>query len=290
MSGVISSPLTVPQGGTVSYIEAHTPALIPSERRVARILAAFPGEMALLSVTEVAERANTSPSTVIRACQSLGFKGFQHLRLLLLRDAASRSQEVPAATGPSVSWLPDYLRVTSAELQNAFGGLDYSRFDEAVTAIVGARRVLVVGNGGSGPSADIIALGLISAGRGCEAPADAVAQQLSAATLGRGDVCVALSSSGANQVTVQAAGAAGDSGAAVIGIAGFARSALSDVSTITLVAGAAPAHWGSLGGSLPQILLSHALLRAVVASLGGQLHDGVLDRVATILEPPGQGR
>lgn len=284
-------PLAPPPGSTVSYIHAHIPALIPSEQRVARAFAERPAEMALLSVAEVAERADTSPSTVIRTCQSLGFKGFQHLRLLLMRDAESRSAEIGESTGPSAGWLPDYFQLTSSELQNAFGALDYAAFDEVVRQIVSAKRVVALGNGASAPAAGIIALGLISAGKGCEAPVDAVAQQLTAATLTDGDVCLALSSSGSNQVTLQAAQAAADTDATVIGIAGYARSPLDEISTVTLVAGAPSPRLGSvISGNLAQILLANALVRAVGSALGGRLGDSMLDRVAAILESPSAPR
>ncbi|MFT4083651.1 MAG: MurR/RpiR family transcriptional regulator [Nocardioides sp.] len=279
-------PLTPPLGGTVSYIEAHVPALIPSEQRVARAFAERPGEMALLSVAEVAERADTSPSTVIRACQSLGFRGFQHLRLLLLRDATSKSPKIRETSGPSASWLPEFFQVTSSELQNSFGALDYAKFDEVVKAIVAAKRVLVLGNGGSAPAASVIALGLISAGKGCEAPADAVAQQLTAATLREGDLCVALSSSGTNQVTMQAAEAATGTDATLIGVAGYARSPLDEISTISLVAGAPSPRWGNIGANLAQILVANAIVRAVDGALGGRVLDSMLDRVAALLDPP----
>lgn len=280
-------PLTPPPGNTVSYIHAHIPALIPSEQRVARAFAERPAEMALLSVAEVAERADTSPSTVIRTCQSLGFKGFQHLRLLLMRDAESRSAEIGESTGPSAGWLPDYLRITGSQLQNAFGALDHAAFDEVVRRIVTAKRVIAVGNGASAPAAGIVALGLVSAGKGCEAPVDAVAQQLTAASLTAGDVCLALSSTGSNQVTLQAAQAAAGTDATVIGVAGYARSPLEETSTLTLVGGAPAAAWGGvISGNLAQILLVNALVRAVGGALGGGLDDSMLNRVAAFLEPP----
>jgi RpiR family carbohydrate utilization transcriptional regulator len=273
-------------GDTVSYIEAHIPALIPSERRVARAFAERPGEMALLSVAEVAERADTSPSTVIRTCQSLGFKGFQHLRLLLLRDAENRTALADRSDSSAAAWLPEYFRTVGSELQNSFGALDYGKFDEVVAAVVGANRVLVLGNGGSAPAAGVVALGLISLGKGCEAPADSVVQQLTAATLGVGDVCLALSSSGMNQVTLQAATAAAETKATVIGIAGYARSALQEVSTITLVAGTPSLRWGGVvGGNLAQILLANALVRAVEGALGTGMSARLLGRVASLLEP-----
>jgi len=279
-------PFSPPPAGTVSFIEAHLPALIPSEQRVARAFAEHPGEMALLSVAEVAERAGTSPSTVIRACQSLGFRGFQHLRLLLLRDATEKSPTIQESSGPSARWLPEFLQVTSTELQHSFGALDHAAFDRAVSAIAAAKRVLVIGNGASTAAANVISLGLISAGRGCEAPSDAVLQQLTATTLRQDDVCLALSSSGTNQVTMRAAEAAAGTEATIIGIAGHARSPLDEISTITLIAGTASPRLGSIGGNLAQILISNAIVHAVDAALGGEVLDGMLDRVAALLDPP----
>ncbi|MFF9565106.1 MurR/RpiR family transcriptional regulator [Leifsonia sp. NPDC014704] len=115
-----------PLGGTLAYIDSVIPALVPSEQRVARAILESPEDVAMMSAADLAARTGTSNATVIRASQSLGFKGFQHLRLLLLRDMPSRpsrrssTTRAPRANGcrrcsarRGRSWPTPSLRSTS---------------------------------------------------------------------------------------------------------------------------------------------------------------------------------
>ncbi len=263
-----------PVGGTVALIRSILPSLGPGERRVAEECVRAPQEVALLSVGDVAARTATSSATVVRACQNLGFKGFQHLRLLLLRDvgagqsvAATRSA-VPTGsdahqdTGSRVAAL---FAAAADDLREAHGSLDPEQFEQAADCIARAPRVLVVGNGGSSPAAQMVALRLLTSGRPCEAPVDAVVQQLTARLLAPGDVCLAVSDSGMNVVTLHSVEGALASGATVVGVTGYARSRLGRTATHTVVVGAAFHTWddGAVTGNLAQILMLSALQSAV---------------------------
>lgn len=289
MNASLANP---PIGGTVGLIRSLIPSLVPSEQRVALECVEHPEEVALLSVADLASRTDTSPATVIRACQKLGFRGFQHLRLLLLRDLGdSRRDEAPAerAAG-SRGRVPAVFDAARRELGEALGALDYDQFDAAAAAIASARRVLIVGNGGSSPAGQILALRFIASGRPCEAPLDAVLQQLSARTLAPTDVCIAVSDSGMNSVTLRAVEAAQAAGTTIVGVTSYARSRLSELASHTLVAGAAFHAWGegAVSGNITQILLLAALQEAV-AELGADPNavEAVLDEVFEIVDEGG---
>jgi DNA-binding MurR/RpiR family transcriptional regulator len=279
-----------PVGGTVAHIRSLVPSLGPSEQRVAQAIAAQPDEVAMMSVADLAALTETSSATIIRTCQSLGFKGFQHLRLLLLRDlgtAARQENQVVAGEGSRAS-VPALFAAATRDLQEALGALDYEQFDAAVAAIVGARRLLIVANGGSGPSAQMLALRFITTGRPCEAPYDSITQQLSARLLGADDVCIAVSDSGMNSTTIRSAEAAVASGATLIGVTSYARSRLSELSTHTVVAGAAFHTWadGAVTGNVVQTLILSALQESVAQAIttSPSTASTVLDEVMGIVE------
>lgn len=277
-------------GGTVALIASILPSLGPGERRVAEECVRAPQEVALLSVGDLAARTATSSATVVRACQTLGFKGFQHLRLLLLRDAgAAHAAAAEHAAGPAPAHRVAALFARAAdELRDAPGSLDLEAFERAADAIAHAPRVLVVGNGGSAPAAQMVALRLLVSGRSCEAPVDAVTQQLTGTLLSPADVCLAVSDSGMNAVTLHAVDSAVAAGATVVGVTGYARSRLGRAATHTLVVGASYGSWetGSVTGNLAQILLLSALQIAVSertaasADAGRRARDAVLGLVA----------
>lgn len=281
-----------PVGGTVALIASILPSLGPGERRVAEECVRAPQEVALLSVGDLAARTSTSSATVVRACQTLGFKGFQHLRLLLLRDAgaaqAAAAGHAADAGAPPTNRVAALFAQAADELRDAPGSLDVDEFERAAEAIARAPRVLVVGNGGSAPAAQMVALRLLVSGRPCEAPVDAVTQQLTGTLLSPGDVCLAVSDSGMNAVTLHAVDGAVAAGATVVGVTGYARSRLGRAAAHTLVVGASYGSWdtGAVTGNLAQILLLSALQAAVSertaasADAGRRTREAVLGLVA----------
>src|SRR3954453_4420767 len=63
------------------------PALSPAEQRVAQVVIDEAATAAELTITELAKRAGTSETTVIRFCRAMGFTGYPQLRLALATDA-----------------------------------------------------------------------------------------------------------------------------------------------------------------------------------------------------------
>jgi DNA-binding MurR/RpiR family transcriptional regulator len=287
-----SAPLDPPVGGTLGVIRSLIPSLGSSERRVAQEVVDRPDEVAMLSVADLARRTETSSATIIRTCQSLGFKGFQHLRLLLLRDlgAASRSHDEVLVGEGSRNRVPALFAAAARDLREALGALDYGTFDAAVAAIVTARRVLIVANGGSGPAAQMVALRFLTTDRPCEAPYDSITQQLSARLLHADDVCIAVSDSGMNSTTIRAAEAAAAAGATIVGVTSYARSRLSELSTHSIVVGAAFHSWGdgAVTGNVSQLLILCALHDAVaqVMNNSSETAPAVMEEVMGIVEPP----
>ncbi|MFT4305692.1 MAG: MurR/RpiR family transcriptional regulator [Microbacterium sp.] len=288
----MNAPITEPPlGGTVDHILSMLPSLVPSARRVARICAERPGEVVDMSGADLAAAAETSAATVSRASQALGFRSFQHLRLLLMRDLGAAARGDGAGEEGTRGWLQRLAESAGGMLQNSLASVDPDVFDAVADAVTRASRVLVVGTGASHTAAQAVALSFVMNGRSCEAPADGVAQQLTARLLSPGDVCLVVSSSGANAVTLTAAEAAREAGATVIGVTSFARAPLADVADLLLVAGARFHSWdpGTVGSSLVQLLVLSAVQMAVamrMADVAEHARAAVRDEVLTIVSEP----
>lgn len=282
-----------PLGGTIDRIHALLPSLNPGAQRAARICVERANDVVEMTGADLAETAGTSPATVSRMSKSLGFRSFQHLRLMLVRDlgaSPSRSaDDRPDGTAGWLGWLADSA---SGVLQTSLASIDPDAFDAAVDAVVRAPRLVLAGTGASGPPVQSAAIGFVTNGRSCEAPVDGISQQLTASVLRPGDVCLAVSSSGANSVTLGAARAAAEAGATVIGVTSFARSSLAEHVDVLLVAGARFLAWdpGALGSSLVQTLLLSALQMAVaerMSDVADRAREAVRDEVLGIVEDPG---
>lgn len=244
---------------TLARLRAGLATLGPGEQRVARTVLAGPGAVVDMSTSGLAAASGTSPATVVRACQRLGFRGFQHLRLELARVTAGPGPVAAAPVDAAFDAATEALIATRATI-------DASGFAAAVDLIVRARRVLLVGNGFSSPPIQDAALRLTTAGRGVEAPLDILGQQFSARLLSARDVCLAVSYSGANIHTLRASTAARERGASIIAVTSYTTTPLTRIADLVLWAGAGvhENEADSFSARISQFTLLYALYRAVL--------------------------
>lgn len=228
-----------PVGPARSAIRAALEGLVPSERRVAEHLLASADDILHRSVTEVALEAEASASTVVRACQRLGYKGFQDLKIHLAQDSLPRghrmSADVPAGDGPAAV-LASVLDGAQEALRLTTHTLDADAFATTVGWLAGARRILFAAVGTSSPLAQDAAYRFVTIGTQPEAPADVHVQHVRAALLSSDDVCVAISHTGATNETLATVSAARAAGARTVAITSFVRSPLTALADAVLVA------------------------------------------------------
>jgi DNA-binding MurR/RpiR family transcriptional regulator len=205
-------------------------------------LLALGPEVIHASVTEVAALAQTGVGTVVRASQSLGFKGFQAAKIALAQDLRPRDEGLPTddiTAGDEPGAILAKLASGSADaLRGTTASVDGAQLAAAVRTISRARLVLFLGVGTSAPLAQDAAYRLSTIGVDAHAPADVHVQHVRARLLRPGDVAVAVSHTGATKETVGAARAAKEADATVIAVTSFSTTPLTTVADLVLVAGA----------------------------------------------------
>lgn len=285
MSHAATEPLR--PNATLARLRAGLATLGPGEQRVARAVLAEPAAVVELSTVELAAASGTSPATVVRACQRLGFRGYQHLRLELAR--ATTDPEQPRATPVDAAFtaVVDALTATRATI-------DADRFAEVVDLIVRSRRILLVGNGFSSPPIQDAALRFTTVGRSVEAPLDILGQQFSARLLTPQDMCLAVSYSGANTHTLRACAAARERGATITAVTSYTNTPLTRISDHVLWAGTGvhEDEADSFSARMSQSAILYALQRSVLAHPEHDAVDtGARDVVADALSDalPDQG-
>lgn len=210
-------------------------SLNSSEQRVAALLSEQPDAVVDSTAQQLATRAGVARSTVVRTCQSLGYAGYPQLRVALARELSTHEaptvHEPPGEGGRVRSALAD-----SAEALRTVGTtLADAELEELLDRVTAAGRVLVVGNGLSGPLAAETALRLTLSSRPAEHVADGLAQRVFASGLREGDVFLALSATGADPDTVAAARAAAAAGAFVLALTSFSGSPILEVAQLALI-------------------------------------------------------
>ena len=82
-------PPSPPTAETVVRARGLLPSLSPAEQRVAQVIIDEAATASRLTITDLAERAGSSETTVIRFCRAMGFAGYSELRLTLAAEAGA---------------------------------------------------------------------------------------------------------------------------------------------------------------------------------------------------------
>lgn len=248
--------------------------LSPGETRVARTLIEQGERLIYQSASEIAALSGAALSTVVRTCQTLGFKGFQDLKLTLAREGrAPTSEEIQddVHLGDSPAVVLSKLRGSAREAVDiGVGHVDPGEFERAVATISKARRVLCLGVGTSAPLAQDAAYRMLWIGLDAQAPADAHVQHVRASLLERGDVALVVSHTGSTRETVSAARAARHSGAIIVTVTSFPRSPLTETAHISLVAASQETSYRveALASRIAHLVVLDALWVAIAVARG----------------------
>lgn len=265
-------------------IATALPTVLASERRVLEEVLHQPERVVESTAQEVADRVGVGRSTVVRACQALGYRGYPQLRVALAAELAHRDEEVDYGSS-ALGRLRADIAALAAALPQVTAVLDEATVERAVGVLTGSRRLLVLANGLSAPLATDMAMRLTAVGRPADSVADSIGQQIAARGLAPGDGCVVLSGSGANEATLKVARAARQGGAAVVAVTSFRGSPLADLADVELVVAPAAATFRHELERTSRIALAVLVesLVGVVAARSGTVAQVTHDRVLDIL-------
>jgi DNA-binding MurR/RpiR family transcriptional regulator len=144
---------TPPQLKSLSdYIQERFEDFSRSQKDVARYIVDHLDEAAFLTAEELARRASTSSSTVVRFSQALGFEGYPELQQAAIeeyRNGIATSASAKSGGGALFSFdhseLEGSLGADHANLEETARNLTREQVDGAVVALAEAQRVVVVG-------------------------------------------------------------------------------------------------------------------------------------------------
>jgi DNA-binding MurR/RpiR family transcriptional regulator len=134
------------------YIQERFEEFSRSQKDVARYIVDHLDEAAFLTAEELARRASTSSSTVVRFSQALGFEGYPELQQAAIeeyRNSIAGSSNGSASSGALFSFdhseLEGSLGADYANLEETARNLTREQVDASVAALANASRVVIVG-------------------------------------------------------------------------------------------------------------------------------------------------
>nr|WP_042198462.1 MurR/RpiR family transcriptional regulator [Kibdelosporangium sp. MJ126-NF4]CEL23198.1 Sialic acid utilization regulator, RpiR family [Kibdelosporangium sp. MJ126-NF4]CTQ94361.1 Sialic acid utilization regulator, RpiR family [Kibdelosporangium sp. MJ126-NF4] len=226
-------------------IRSLLPGLARAEQRVAKVVLENPASVARRSITEVADAAGTSETTVTRFCKAIGVGGYPELRIALAADTARTEaraeRDLGGEIGPEDDLAQVVSKVTFADaraVEETADQLEIPTLQQVVDVIAAAGRVDVYGVGASAFVALDLQQKLHRIGRVSFAWNDTHIMLTSAAVLGSGDVAVGISHTGATTDTVEALRTARQRGATTVALTNFPRSPITEVADLVLTTAA----------------------------------------------------
>jgi DNA-binding MurR/RpiR family transcriptional regulator len=243
---VTDAQVTTGAAGVAVKARGLLPSLSPAEQRVARVIIGEAATAASLTITELAERAGTSETTVIRFCRVMGFAGYPQLRLALAAEAGrSQIDGADEALGSDISPTDDLAQVVkkiafadARAVEDTGAQLDVAVLERVVDAVVAARRVDIYGVGASACVAHDFQQKLHRIGLVAYAWSDVHLALTSAALLRKTDVAFGVSHTGTTLDTIDAFAEAGRRGALTVALTNFPKSPITRVADLVLTTAA----------------------------------------------------
>lgn len=229
--------------GLLVRLRGLRPSLSPAEDRVAECVLADARAAAAMTISELAQAAHTSETTVLRFCKRLGMPGYPELRLALAAESAEpRSLAASDSDINETDSIDDIVsKVAYADasaVEETAHQLDQGSLSAAADVISGATRVDLYGIGASGIVGIDAQQKLHRIGVLAFAWNDLHIALTSAALLAAGDVAGGISHSGTTKETIEALVKARSRGATTIAITNFPLSRLAATADLVLTTAA----------------------------------------------------
>ena len=271
-------PVSVP--GCFVRIQGTYSSLRTAEQRVADFILKHAEELIYLTVTELAERTQTSESTVVRLCQKIGYKGYQEFKIMLARDLVGPTETVyeEIESSDSLETLKNKIFQANAQaLKDTIEVLSDEELVKAVEALARARRIEVYGIGGSAPLALDAYHKFMKLGISAVWLSDSDLMAMSSSLLEAGDVVLGISHTGASRDVCDAMENAQNAGATTICITHRATSPITKVANIKLFTAAKETAFGSDATSSRIAQLT--IIDTLFAGIANQNYDHFLERI-----------
>jgi DNA-binding MurR/RpiR family transcriptional regulator len=141
----------------ITEIHAQYDRLSKTNRQIAVYLTQNPNDVAMNSVTSIAEKQGIHPSSFVRFAQHFGFKGFKQLQYIFrqrLNTAApgfeTRAEQMKArlaeaGSGRAMAHLVDLVANDMASLEHLVGDIDERQLERAIDILEAADCVYLIG-------------------------------------------------------------------------------------------------------------------------------------------------
>jgi len=272
-------------------IRGLLPSLNEQEQKVGQYVLDHPGEVIYLAVSDLAQRAFASDTTVFRFCRKVGTDGYQNFKIRLTQELATATDRPTtyAVVSTDDSLVEAAAKVITADvkaLEDTLRVLDLVALNQASDALLTARHVDIYALGGGAIAALELQYKLMRVGVRAVPYIDAEMQVISAALLTSADLAVGISHSGESEGVLHALSVAKEAGAKTIAITNHPASSIAQLADISLgtAAQGALAHGYPLDARVAQVGLIDLLYTCLALKRQAEVERNQA-RIAETLHP-----
>ena len=243
-----------------------------AERRVAEYILKNPEKISSMPIEELAIECNTSKSSVVRLCKTLGVAGYKEFRMVLLADLINNNNNNTDIHYEDILPCDDLETLVRSvsmnsikSIENTLNMLNMNELERAINAIAQAKRVDFYGVGNSGIVALDAQMKFLRINKFSFSSAESHKHILYASSLKKGDVVVLISYSGETKDVLDILDIIKESGATSISITRYGKNTLSEKTDINLCTPAIEllVRSGAMGSRIAQLNLIDILFSAV---------------------------
>ncbi|QIK15277.1 MurR/RpiR family transcriptional regulator [Leclercia sp. 29361] len=251
----------------------------PTQQKLGEFVLSDPAKVLYFTITELARESETSEASVTRLCRTLGCKGYTEFKMALALDV--QRDQAPVAQGDRVD---EVVEESVLALRDTARLLDRDMLLQAAQALHQARSVYIYGVAASAILGDYLHYKLLRLGKPAQLLSDMHRASMSATTLGKEDLVVAISSSGSTRDLLHVVKLARKRGARVLALSNTPRSPLASISDMQLVAAKpeGPLSAGAMNAKVGVMLLVE-LLATTLISLDNRYGDASLQTASATL-------
>ena len=223
--------------GILLTIKQMLPSLPVQERKVADYVLSHPLEAVGRTISGLALASGVGNTTISRFCRRLGMDGYRQFKIELAKEtgAPENLMYVEFTPGETLANVAHRIFATNIQaLHDTQKVLDLQTLEQAVAAILHARRVDIYATGGAGIAARELHFKCMQLGINANAFLDSQMQVMSAASLTSEDVGIGISHSGMQRHVAEALKLAGSGGATTLALTSFPATPVAEAADIVL--------------------------------------------------------
>ncbi len=249
----------------INRIRAQIQQMTPAVRNVATIVCEDPKAATSYTIQDLADKANTSISSVVRFCREVGFSNLVEIRLAIAQEIARQDTE---SLNHKQNLSP--LVKLKCELANvmdvAVDFMNEQSLDAIAEQALKANRIICFGIGASHTAADFLYCRLLRLGLNAFSPSDTHIAHMHVYGSKADDIIFFFSASGNTPEILRSAQYAKERKLTSIGIINCANTSLEKICDISTIVGV-PENFissGELSTKLGAFMFGEAFIRTLI--------------------------